>query len=296
MAKTATRKTKAAARLLRRRVELPEGECSDKKQKPRGLLPPGLPSSWLRGQDLNLRPSGYEPDELPGCSTARGHLNHARSRRASLSATRARKRASDVPFLPSDSRVARLQPHGRGVRGPEIVVVNAQRQQGVSSPPPKRAEPFSAPMEGGAHVARASTPRAHSLGARPSTPRLGSGVPSAVSRAARTAAARRQGPSPAGKSVRDRRMVGRMRAYPLVVVTFSTLVMACAGQALPGPRADIAARSYRMPESTRSRWRRDGRHLRLGHGQSDGGAERVCLRGVAHGAFRGPSPVRARGS
>jgi hypothetical protein len=23
----------------------------------------------LRGRDLNPRPSGYEPDELPGCST-----------------------------------------------------------------------------------------------------------------------------------------------------------------------------------------------------------------------------------
>ncbi len=25
----------------------------------------------MRGQDLNLRPSGYEPDELPDCSTPR---------------------------------------------------------------------------------------------------------------------------------------------------------------------------------------------------------------------------------
>ena len=32
---------------------------------------PFLMRNWLRGADLNGRPPGYEPDELPGCSTPR---------------------------------------------------------------------------------------------------------------------------------------------------------------------------------------------------------------------------------
>ena len=57
---------------------------------------------WLRGGDLNPRPLGYEPNELPDCSTPRQAL-HWRTfgvRRSTQSNTRTACHASLRAFVP----------------------------------------------------------------------------------------------------------------------------------------------------------------------------------------------------
>ena len=71
--------SKAAARLKKKAKEvygsaiLFEIERKGKTTIER-VYPLEKKKNWLRGADLNRRPSGYEPDELPGCSTPRQSL------------------------------------------------------------------------------------------------------------------------------------------------------------------------------------------------------------------------------
>jgi hypothetical protein len=63
-------------------LQKPESHCfkfssANKKTffaNPCGIIEKGF-ENWLRGLDLNQRPSGYEPDELPDCSTPRQRVN-----------------------------------------------------------------------------------------------------------------------------------------------------------------------------------------------------------------------------
>ena len=63
---------------------------------------------WLRGLDLNQRPSGYEPDELPGCSTPRHRFRSptcARDEKAAARFTPAAAFETVNGFLPRPSAV-----------------------------------------------------------------------------------------------------------------------------------------------------------------------------------------------
>jgi hypothetical protein len=57
--------------------------------------------SWLRGVDLNHRPLGYEPNELPDCSTPRHRLLLLKGARLS-SADDSRVKVPQNPRMVSD--------------------------------------------------------------------------------------------------------------------------------------------------------------------------------------------------
>ena len=56
---------------------------------------------WLRGLDLNQRPLGYEPNELPGCSTPLLNTNKRVNSRQTSAATGQR--------LPEDQRYIQIK-------------------------------------------------------------------------------------------------------------------------------------------------------------------------------------------
>ena len=96
-----------------------------------------MPPLWLRGLDLNQRPFGYEPNELPGCSTPRYVLILAQIRR---------RGNSFVDFLPSKVEQWRKKIDVKGIRkaGKEI-----QRNKISDDKCKEKWESRTAPERGG---------------------------------------------------------------------------------------------------------------------------------------------------
>ena len=90
----------------------------------------------LRGQDLNLRPSGYEPDELPDCSTPRYLYNyndfkmfcqHFNGRRWIRTTEGSASRFTVCPLWPlGNSPILSIQVGGAGrrIRTPDLLITN----------------------------------------------------------------------------------------------------------------------------------------------------------------------------
>ena len=78
----------AARRGAVRTTNQAQAAVLSKSRKPIHKKPSeGFPrvSNWVQGLDLNQRPSGYEPDELPGCSTLQQKGGGSSSARSVLS-------------------------------------------------------------------------------------------------------------------------------------------------------------------------------------------------------------------
>jgi hypothetical protein len=87
---------------------------------------------WLRGQDLNLRPLGYEPNELPGCSTAHTYSSGIRSPFPSCTDIGQKKFAELKRQRPHKVGAAKNQPalqaeKGKKLRGFGLNTVAASR-------------------------------------------------------------------------------------------------------------------------------------------------------------------------
>src|SRR6476661_3672771 len=122
----------------------------------------------LRGQDSNLRPSGYEPDELPDCSTPR------RVRQF----TTAPDWYSCADAVGTGDRVAGRRGGGDGVGGRARLPADAGREGGADTggaahdPLPARPAPRTA--------GRARAPPARAAGGAGAAATRGGGVHGAV--------------------------------------------------------------------------------------------------------------------